>query len=525
MKKVLLFALGAVAFGFTAKAQVRYVDEVFTNVDFTFGTVYGQNYHFIPLHDSPLNPTVPPGPIPPLGYTPTIGPMTMDVYQPNGDAETERPLVIILHSGNFLPRYINRSATGDKGDSVIVELGNRFAKRGYVAATPRYRLGWNPTSSDPVTRVRTLLTAVYRAIHDVQTCVRFFKGNASTYKINPNKIVLVGVGSGGYVSNAYATLDKQAETALPKFQDDLGNSVIDTLIWGNVNGIGGTWNNYNHAGQSNSVSMCINMGGALGDISWMEGGEVPTIGFHCWKDIFAPYDSGTVVVPTTGDPVVDVHGTRQMVKKAVGLGNNDLLLNANFTDVVSARAYSLNAKAQYEGLFEFRTPQTPAGLEEGSPWDWWDSTTDVATATILGLPSTGTGANGSPNNLHLSGLLTNPDMSAAKGRLYVDTVMKFSSPRIATVLGLVNFNIAESNQESSFVSVFPNPVSADFSVVIPNGLIRQVTVTDLTGKVVRVFNNLNSGTILLERGNIPAGMYILDVNTNTGRFSRRVVFK
>jgi hypothetical protein len=90
---------------------------------------------------------------------------------------------------------------------------------------------------------------------------------------------------------------------------------------------------------------------------------------------------------------------------------------------------------------------------------------------------------------------------------------------------LVNFNIAENNQESSFVSVFPNPVSADFSVAVPNGLIRQVTVTDLTGKVVRVFNNLNSGTTVLERGTIPAGMYILDVNTNTGRFSRRVVFK
>ena len=525
MKKVLLFALGAVAFSFTAKAQQRYIDEVFTNVDFTFGTVYGQNYHFIPLHDSPLDPTQSPGPIPPLGYTPTLGSMTMDVYQPNGDAETERPLVIILHSGNFLPRYINRSATGDKGDSVIVELGNRFAKRGYVAAAPRYRLGWNPTSSDPITRVRTLLVAVYRAIHDVQTCVRFFKTNAGTYKIDPSKIVVLGVGSGGYVSNAYATLDKQAETALDKFQDDLGNSVVDTTLWGNVHGVGGTWNNYNHAGQSNSVAMCINMGGALGDISWLEGGEVPTIGFHCWKDIFAPYDSGTVVVPTTGDPVVDVHGTRQMIKKAVSLGNNAVLVNSNFTDPVSQRAYSLNAKAQYEGLFEFRTPQAPSGLEEGSPWDWWDSTTVVATATILGLPSSGTGANGSPNNLHLSGLLTNPTMSATKGRLYVDTVMKFACPRIAVVLGLANFSIAEANQESSQVSVFPNPASADFSVAIQNEQIRRIAIMDLTGKTVRVFDNLNAATVNLDRGNIPAGVYVLEVSTQAGRFTRRVVFK
>jgi hypothetical protein len=212
----------------------------------------------------------------------------------------------------------------------------------------------------------------------------------------------------------------------------------------------------------------------------------------------------------------------------VSLGNNNVLLNSNFTDPVSQRAYSLNPKAQFEGLYEFRTPTIPASpinREEGSPWDWWDSTTVVATATILGLPSSGTGANGAPNNLHLAGLLHNPNMSAAKGRLYVDTVMKFACPRIAVVLGLANFSIAEANQESSQVSVFPNPVSADFSVAIQNEQIRRITVMDLAGKTIRVFDNLNAGTVTLDRGNIPAGVYVLEVSTQAGRFTRRVVFK
>ncbi len=166
--------MGVLAFGLASHAQTRYLDEMFNNVDVSVSLEYGSNYHFIPFHDSPI-PAGNPGAIPPLGYTPTTGPMTMSVYQPQGDAETNRPLVIVVHTGNFLPRYINRAATGDNTDNAVVELANRFAKRGYVVSTPRYRLGWNPTGPDPIVRVRTLLNGVYRAIHDIQTCVRFFK--------------------------------------------------------------------------------------------------------------------------------------------------------------------------------------------------------------------------------------------------------------------------------------------------------------------------------------------------------------
>lgn len=525
MKKTVLSIMGVLALGLASHAQ-RYLTEVFANVDVATGVEYGQNYHFIPFHDSPI-PAGNPGAIPPLGYTPTIGPMTMAVYQPQGDTASIRPLVIVVHTGNFLPRYINRAATGDVTDNAVVELANRFSKRGYVTVTPRYRLGWNPTSADPIVRVRTLLNAVYRSIHDIQTCVRYFKKDAATtntYKINPNKIILVGVGSGGYVTNAYATLDKQAETALDKFQDDNGNSVVDPAVVGDVNGQGGTWNQYNHAGYNNKIAMTVNMGGALGDISWMEGGEVPMVGFHCWKDVFAPYDSGTVIVPTTGDIVVDVHGTRTMIKKAVSTGNNAVLVNATFNDAVSTKGYSMNAKAQYEGLYEFRTPPTPAGSEEGSPWDWWDSATVVSSAAFFGIPSSGTGPNGAPNNIHLSGLINNPNMSATKGKLYIDTIMAYSIPRIYQAVILQPLGVEENVLDNSKVNVYPNPVTANFSVTV-NGKVRSVSVLDLNGKLVRTWNNLNSGTATLERGDIAAGIYLVRITTESGEYARKVVFK
>jgi hypothetical protein len=47
--------------------------------------------------------------------------------------------------------------------------------------------------------------------------------------------------------------------------------------------------------------MVANIGGALGDISWMDQTwpRIPLAGIHCRKDIFAPFDSGNVIVPTT----------------------------------------------------------------------------------------------------------------------------------------------------------------------------------------------------------------------------------
>ncbi len=336
----------------------------------------------------------------------------------------------------------------------------------------------------------------------------------------------MGVGSGGYVTNAYVTLDKQAETALDKFQDDNGNSVVDPAVVGDVNGQGGTWNVFNHAGYSNSVAMTVNIGGALGDISWLEGGEVPMVGFHsCRKDVFAPYDSGTVIVPTTGDIVVDVHGTRTMIKKAVAVGNNALLVNATFNDAVSQRGYSLNAKAQYEGLYEFRTPPTPAGSEEGSPWDWWDSATVVTSATIFGIPASGTGPNGAPNNIHSSGLINNPNMSEAKGKAYIDTIMAYSAPRIYQAVITQPLGVENNVVDNTNVSVYPNPVTSGFSVTVNTGNLRSVSVLDINGKVVRTWNNLNTNTATIERGDIAAGVYLVKVTTEVGEYARKVVFK
>jgi acetyl esterase/lipase len=184
MKKIIpiLFLI----FSFSLNAQVRYLDEMFTSADVTPDVMYGSNVTIIT-------------------GAPTLDTMTMDIYEPSGDTLTARPLVIYIHTGSFLPVPVNGQCTGDKSDSATVEMCMRLAKKGYVVAAVNYRLGWNPLGNQDE-RTGTLINAVYRALQDMKSCVRYFRMTAATmgnpYRIDDTRIALGGQGSGGYVALA-----------------------------------------------------------------------------------------------------------------------------------------------------------------------------------------------------------------------------------------------------------------------------------------------------------------------------------
>lgn len=515
MKKLLLTSLLVVVAIFTIQAQVRYVDDIYTvsQVQRDTNVVYGQNYYFL---------NYPPAPAGTSSNNPQIGDLQMDVYTPPGtDTVQNRPLVILLHTGSFLPRYFNGFPVGRKDDSTIVELAHRFVQKGYVVAAINYRLGWNPLASTQVERTRQIINAVYRAIHDAQTAVRYFKKDAATtdiYKIDPTRIFMIGQGSGGFISLAYNFLTDQSETELPKFLDDGGVSVIDPSLVGYVDGIGGTINNYNHPGYSNSVCMVANYGGAIGDISWMNNiwPSVPVASLHCKKDLFSPIDSGNVIVPATGQVVVFVHGSRTVVRKAVAQGLNNIWLANTFTDPYSLRAYALNPAATSEGLFQFDIPDIPSSSnQEASPWEWWDST--AATEQAL--------AEGSFYALavHQNGMDGNPNMSATKARLYCDTIVGFLAPRMYLVLTNPEIGIDEENEIE--YAVFPNPVLENLTIQLSDNtdMIQQISVTDLNGKVIRTLKNVNNNSYILNRSGISSGTYIINVITKKGQFTHKVV--
>lgn len=507
--------------------QIRYMDEVFTDVDVQANVTYGTNYNFL------------------LG-SPTPGfNLNTDIYTPAGDNETGRACVIVLHTGNFLPKYLNQSPSGNNKDSAIVVTSEMFAKRGYVAMAPAYRLGWNATTVDPVEgadiRKGTLLNAVYRAINDVKALVRYCKKtvaeDGNPYGIDPNKIIIYGHGSGGYISLAYGSLDRIEELeneATGKWLATLdvaaygyvqGELYINELAVGGVEGFGGIYNDTNHFGYTNDVLATVNVGGALGDSAWMEVGEPPVISFHCPDDGFAPFTSGLVIVPTTQEVVVDVVGSRWAVGQANALGNNDAWdasqpYNDPYTQAAEAALQSNHpdlglTPADYHGLFPFRRPAIAWPFPDSSPWQWWDDATVVAAAAPL---ITAQGAQDMVANAN-SG---NPDMSAMKGKAYLDTIHGFLAPRMRQLLmGDVSIEETDFLDENTFVYVNHDN---DFMVVKTRQGIRinDIEIYNMSGALVRTENGMNKLSHQINGINeFTTGVYLVKVTTSEGVITRK----
>ncbi len=527
MKRLLLSCLSLTLSIGLVTGQVRYMDEIFTDVDVTTNVNFGTNYNFL------------------LG-TPQAGfNLLTDVYAPNGDNETGRACVIVLHTGNFLPKYLNQSSGGNNKDSSIVVTSEMFAKRGYVAMAPAYRLGWNPTTTDPVEgadiRKGTLLNAVFRAINDVKALVRYCKKSVAEdgnpYGIDPDKIIIYGHGSGGYISLAYGSLDRIEELEneatgkwlatidIPAYGYVQNELYINTGAVGGVDGFGGIYNDTNHYGYSNDVAACINVGGALGDSAWMEVGEPPIISFHCPDDGYAPFTSGLVIVPTTQEVVVDVVGSRWAIGQANALGNNDAWEggqphNDPYTLAAAAALQSNHQHlgldpANYEGLFPFIRPTIQWPFQESSPWDWWDEATVVAAAAPL-VGATAAQA------IHDNGVSGNPDMSAAKGKAYLDSIHGYLAPRMRQLLmGDVGVEETDFLDENTFVYV--NQAN-DFMVVKTRQGIRinDVEIYNISGALVRTENGLNKLSHQINGiNNLTTGLYLVKVTTDQGIITRK----
>lgn len=473
--------------------------------------------------------------------------LKMDVYMPDMSVDTmaNRPVIVYVHTGNFLPPVVNGSYGGSKEDSAAVELCKRWAKRGFVVVAPNYRHGWNPLatgSAGLVMRRATLINAVYRALHDVQHNIKGLRFDAlnmsNTYGIDPDKVALYGAGSGGYIALGYNTLDKQSETELEKLVFS-GMSVITPSIVGDIYGNGGLINLYEDNGMSTDISICVNAGGALADISWLEAGDAPMVTFHSPYDNFAPYDTGTVIVGTTGDDVVDVNGPNTFMPKANALGLNDVYAGEYPDDPFTERARSFygtdmnNAPVininepivigsdGMEGVFSFIVRDGSGNIEpNGSPWEWWSkSDLDVAVTST----NAATGGSYDSDEIHENQLLTNPNMSKAQAMLYIDTIMGYMMPRVVKTMQLGNnwqsVDVDEIRIKTSNVSVYPNPSSSVVNVLsnIDNASIESVEVFDVAGTRVLMSNVSASTSVQIDVRDFAAGLYIGEVSLSNGQ--------
>lgn len=523
MKKILTLVTVLCFMASVSFAQTRYVDEVFTDVTVTSNVPYGENYTVLTFATT--------------GHS-SLQPLVMDYYEPTGDTEAERPLVILLHTGNFLPNPQNGSTTGTMRDSFIVEVANRLAKTGYVVAVADYRTGWNPLAQSQEDRALGLIQAAYRGIQDTRTCIRYFKKdyitNSNSYGIDTSRITVFGQGTGGYISLGAATVDTYQELILPKFIASNGFPMIVESINGDINGTSmgiipmlGTANDGdtlcipNHVGYDSEFQLCVNVGGALGDTSWLTAGDPAMISFQTMKDPFAPYAEDILIVPTTGDLIVEVQGSYLVQQKANAVGNNDAMKNAFYNDGYTTAANALNDG--YEGLFPVFRPIQSNMEEEGSPWDWWET----AYWSQVPHPSCPTGAPVTACNFDVINRINNLDMSATKARTYIDSIMGYFAPRACAVLDLPCSTVSTTPvvRDNVQLLVSPNPANEYVRFTSQAGeQILSVELYDINGRLVQNHYSINNTEFTLNRNGLTPGFYVAKVRFEGGFTTEKVMF-
>ncbi len=510
----------------------RFLSEVFTEVKVTPNVVYGQNATVITL---------------PITGGATKVSLIMDVYEPEGDAAKERPLVLIFHTGNFLPVPQNGQINGTYRDSSIVEYARRLAKMGYVAASCQYRQGWNPLAQSQPERALGLIQAAYRSVQDARTAIRYFKRSYvefdNQFGVDTSRIVLWGEGTGGYTTLATSSLSEyrkiiEAQNGPGKFLLDInGDGVPETpmvvpAVHGDVEGKtvgigiaafgfpnGDTLNFPNHVDYSSDFQMQINLGGALADLSWVDEKTPPSITFQSPNDFFAPYEDAVLIVPTTRDPIVQVQGGLTVTRRINELGINKVFTDANIDDAFTTRAMMASQESGHEyveGLFPVRRPLNQFGLNEGSPWQWWEP----AIWDIIPHPSGGT--------FHSRELFTNASMSPEQARTYIDTIMGYFAPRAFAALDLAALiSSTETLAKQDFeLTIMPNPASEE--VVIRsevNQPIEAIELFDINGRLVQSFYNINNNYFFLRKNNLPDGVYVAKLRFKEGIVARKIIFR
>lgn len=203
--------------------------------------------------------------------------LKMHIYSPVGDQNNNRPVVIWLYGGAWV--------AGVKED--MANWCMRFAKRGYVAVTIQYRLGFfndvlvpyignipRPYGPEEPTR------AAYRAQQDLKGAIRFIKGKKDIYKIDTSMVFIGGQSAGAITSLSAAFMNEQSQKpavcgSISNYTNALQGYNIKRPDLGPVEG------RLNMNGCGTKVKGVINMFGAIFDTSWIKtANDIAVFSYH-----------------------------------------------------------------------------------------------------------------------------------------------------------------------------------------------------------------------------------------------------
>jgi acetyl esterase/lipase len=225
--------------------------------------------------------------------------LKMHIFQPVGDSELKRPMLLCFHGGAFV--------SGNKDHDDMIAFCRTFAAKGYVTATAQYRLGMNASSAVSGAR------AVYRGLQDGRAAIRHLRANASSLKIDTNKIFVLGSSAGAFIglqviymnTSAERPAETQAISHFPPTLDDgpdLGG--FDAIEPSNTGG-----------GLPNAV---VSLWGAIKDTTLIAATDaIPVLLIHGTADIVVPYGVGS---PFNNPLLPATHGSDPIHRRLTNLG-------------------------------------------------------------------------------------------------------------------------------------------------------------------------------------------------------------
>jgi para-nitrobenzyl esterase len=347
MKKIyislLILVLSVPAFSQTCNG-LRYRDFVFADSSVT-NIVYGSN----------------------ISSSNVVTSLKMDVWMPKADTGTNRPLIILMHGGNFLG--------GSKAGSDVLQFSKDFAKMGYVVASIDYRVGMTnfplgtPDSVDAA-------GSVIRAVHDGKAAIRYFKKdfvtNGNHFRIDTANIFFMGVSAGAITALHMAYMDNMSE--FPLYADTTNHYGLH----GGLEGLSG------NQGYSSSFRGVIDVCGAIGDTNWIAPGNMPAMLFHGDQDGTVPY--GTAIIYLLGSyPLLAVDGSHSVNARLNNLGIEHCFETYEGQDHVPEVGTTAAALAYYDTTLVI-TRNFLVHYICGDPLDC-SYTTNVAVNNLHPLPS------------------------------------------------------------------------------------------------------------------------------------------
>ena len=458
--------------------------------------------------------------------------LRMDIYQPQGDTLSRRPVIIFCFGGGFVD--------GSRTAADMVALARSFAQRGFVTASIDYRLGMNLTDPEKAKR------AVYRALQDGRSAVRFFRNNARTYRVDPNQVFISGHSAGAFIACNNAYVDRESERPASTFAV---NGLADL---GTLDAIGDNRTDASGLAVSGKANAVLSFAGAVVDPNHIEGpNDVPVALFHSFNDPVVPFYTGKPfafldIVPGFNLPVVYGSNPINARAKAVGAPHVFYSYYLRGHDVHFSRLtfpqfiYSDIAPRGGDFFYNFRLKPATATLAGPATVCSSALTQTYSVGASFGYCDwQATGGGIVARNRATNSVTVAWSASAVTRRLtatpYSCQLAQGSPVSLTVTLGacrsLLADNTSSDNQvlaEAGAFATFPNPATATLHVRLGSSMTgaASIRLLDKFG-TVRATAELSDAAATpempLDLSALPAGVYYVQVTTSQQVRTQRIV--